>query len=53
MRSGCGKRGIIPTLPEDMKWKATRPAFSALESEKGIKLASLQSAIDCFFEEKI
>ncbi len=52
-RSGCGKQGIIPTHPQDMNWKATRPVFSALESEKGIKLASLQSAIDCFFEEKI
>lgn len=52
-RAGRGKLGIIPREQQDMNWKATRPAFSALESQKGIKLLSLEKAIQCFFEEKI
>jgi dTDP-4-dehydrorhamnose reductase len=36
-----------------MEWKAKRPAYSALQSDKGIKLPSFQHAIERYFEEKI
>jgi dTDP-4-dehydrorhamnose reductase len=51
-RAGYGRQNIIPKNQQDMDWKAARPAFSALESQKGIKLASLDKALQCFFEEK-
>ncbi|MEO6814754.1 MAG: family 1 glycosylhydrolase [Ginsengibacter sp.] len=53
LRGGYNNKNIIPRLQTEMKWKAKRPVYSALESEKGIKLPSLQSAINQYFEEKI
>jgi dTDP-4-dehydrorhamnose reductase len=33
----------------DMKWKARRPVFSALQSEKGLKLPSIEHALERYF----
>jgi len=53
LRGGYHKKNIIPCYQEEKEWKAKRPAYSALQSQKGIKLPSLQHAIERFFEEKI
>lgn len=52
-RSGEVINKIMPCKQEDKEWKAQRPGYSALKSEKGIKLPLLSNAIDRFFEEKI
>lgn len=52
-RGGFSKKYIIDCPQHEMNWKAMRPSFSALQSQKGIKLPTLQNAIECFFEEKI
>lgn len=52
-RGGFSYKNIIGCAQHEMNWKAKRPSFSALQSEKGIKLPTLQNAIECFFEEKI
>ncbi len=49
---GFANKNVIPRKQKEMNWKAIRPSFSALESEKGIKLPSLAKAIECYFEEK-
>jgi len=52
-RGGMKMQNISACVQEEMKWKAKRPTFSVLESDKGIKLPPLANAIDRFFEEKI
>ncbi|MEP7080309.1 MAG: family 1 glycosylhydrolase [Ginsengibacter sp.] len=51
--NGFANKNVIPKNQQEMNWKAIRPVYSALESGKGIKLPSLENAIECFFEEKI
>nr|MDQ6890386.1 dTDP-4-dehydrorhamnose reductase [Bacteroidota bacterium] len=53
LRGGYKRENIVSCFQEEMEWKARRPEYSALESDKGIRLPSLQHAIDQFFEEKI
>jgi dTDP-4-dehydrorhamnose reductase len=53
LRGGYQRRNITPCLQKDMPWNAIRPAYSALQSDKGIKLPSLQHAIAQYFQEKI
>lgn len=36
-----------------MKWKAKRPLYSVLHSEKGIHLPTIENALLRYFEEKI
>jgi dTDP-4-dehydrorhamnose reductase len=46
--------GLINRKPmEMMNWRAPRPRFSVLKSEKGILLPSLDNALNRFFEEII
>jgi dTDP-4-dehydrorhamnose reductase len=52
-RSGYKKKYLIPVRQDEMKWKARRPSYSALQNVHGIKLPSLSNAINRFFEEKI
>ena len=52
-RAGYKIKNILSRSQEEMDWKAKRPTYSVLESDKGIKLPSLHNAIDRFFEEKI
>jgi dTDP-4-dehydrorhamnose reductase len=47
--------GYDPTLVMEvsqryMYWKAKRPSYSALTSEKGIKLPTLDNALERYFE---
>lgn len=51
-RSGHSKNKIILKTAEEMDWKAKRPPYSVLESEKGITLPFLSNAIDRYFSEK-
>lgn len=53
VRGGYKKEKIICCYQEEMEWKARRPGYSVLQSDKGIQLPSIQHAIDRFFEEKI
>ena len=53
LRGGYQRKNITPCLQTDMHWNAIRPAYSALQSDKGIKLPSLQHAIAQYFQEKI
>jgi dTDP-4-dehydrorhamnose reductase len=47
------KKHISPCYQHETSWKAKRPQYSVLQSDKGIKLPSLHHAIERFFEEKI
>lgn len=51
--SRLNNKNLVKCRQRDMNWKALRPEFSALVSEKGIKLPSLDKAIECFFKEKV
>jgi dTDP-4-dehydrorhamnose reductase len=52
-RAGYKVSNICSCVQKEMSWKAKRPAYSALKSDKGIKLPTLEHAIERFFEEKI
>ena len=52
-RGGYQNKNIVSCLQQEMEWKAKRPTYSVLQSNKGIKLPSLHHAIERFFEEKI
>ena len=47
------KKYISSCYQHEARWKAKRPQFSVLESDKGIKLPPVLNAIERFFEEKI
>jgi len=47
-RAGHTKNNIIIKSSAEMEWKAQRPAYSALKSERGLQLPSLHNAIDRF-----
>ena len=52
-RAGCNKKHLHFKNLDEMGWKAQRPMYSALKSEKGIKLPLLDNALERFFEHKI
>jgi dTDP-4-dehydrorhamnose reductase len=52
-RGGYHKKNIVSCKQDETAWKAKRPGYSALQSDKGIKLPPLSNAIDRFFKEKI
>ncbi|HEX2532341.1 MAG TPA: family 1 glycosylhydrolase [Chitinophagaceae bacterium] len=42
---------LVQAVPQaDLRWKARRPAYSALQSEKGIRLCTLEQALERYFE---
>ncbi|MGN6530182.1 MAG: sugar nucleotide-binding protein, partial [Ginsengibacter sp.] len=47
------KNYISPCYQHETGWKAKRPQYSVLQSDKGIKLPPVLNAIERFFEEKI
>jgi len=53
LRGGFKKKNIISRCQDELAWKAKRPAYSVLQSDKGIKLPSLEHAMNRFFKEKI
>jgi dTDP-4-dehydrorhamnose reductase len=52
-RGGCNKYKLISLAPEEMGWKARRPVYSVLQSEKGIKLPPLENALDRYFNHRL
>jgi dTDP-4-dehydrorhamnose reductase len=48
-RGGYDKNKLISRPLEKMGWKARRPVYSVLQSEKGIKLPQLENALDRYF----
>lgn len=53
LRGGMEQKRIQTKKLIQMKWKANRPLYSVLHSEKGIQLPALENALNRFFEEKI
>jgi dTDP-4-dehydrorhamnose reductase len=51
-RAGNNSGLIIPKPLESMNWRAPRPYYSVLKSEKGMMLPSLEQALQRYFEEK-
>ncbi len=52
-RAGYHKKKIISRPLAEMKWKARRPLYSVLKSEKGVKLPSLENALVRYFEQRL
>jgi len=52
-RAHFHKKHISPCFQHETIWKARRPQYSVLGSDKGIKLPPVLNAIERFFEEKI
>lgn len=51
-RSGCKNHRLVSKPLIEMGWKAKRPLYSVLGSDKGIKLPSLDHAINRYFEQR-
>ena len=52
-RSGSKKHQLVSKPLAEMGWKAKRPLYSVLQSDKGIKLPPLHNALDRFFETRL
>ncbi|HTH29962.1 MAG TPA: sugar nucleotide-binding protein, partial [Lacibacter sp.] len=52
-RSGCKKHQLVSKPLAEMGWKAKRPLYSVLQSDKGIKLPPLENALNRFFENRL
>jgi dTDP-4-dehydrorhamnose reductase len=52
-RAGFARQKIKISTSSQMCWKATRPPYSVLQSSRGLKLPTLDHAIERFFKEKI
>lgn len=44
---------LVATPAEEMNWKAKRPLYSVLGSQKGGKLPSVENALERYFQEQI
>lgn len=51
-RGGYNKNNLLFKNLDEMGWKAKRPLYSALKSDKGIKLPVLDNALERFFEHR-
>ena len=51
-KAGIKKNNLIFKNLDEMSWKAQRPLYSALKSDKGITLPVLDNALERFFEYK-
>ena len=51
-RAGYKKSNLLFKDLDEMGWKAQRPLYSALKSDKGIKLPVLDNALERFFEHR-
>ena len=51
-RAGFNKDNLIFKNLDEMGWRAQRPLYSALKSDKGINLPALDNALERFFEYK-
>jgi dTDP-4-dehydrorhamnose reductase len=52
-RTNYRKKGLVAKSLNEMGWKAKRPLYSALESEKGIKMPSFDNALERYFGERV
>ncbi|MGZ8539045.1 MAG: family 1 glycosylhydrolase [Chitinophagaceae bacterium] len=52
-RACCKKHKLISKPLIEMGWKAKRPLYSVLQSDKGVKLPRLDDALDRFFEQRL
>lgn len=52
LRGGVEQKCFQTKKLDQIKWKADRPRYSVLHSEKGIQLPALENALERFFEEK-
>jgi len=52
-RAGYSNRHLQIRHMDDMGWLAKRPKYSVLRSERGLKLPSLDHALERFFQEKL
>lgn len=50
LMAGCDPMLVQGVSQNDLKWKAKRPTYSVLQSEKGIQLPLLQDAMERCFE---
>lgn len=53
LRGGIQQKSFQTKKLLQMRWKANRPLYSVLHSEKGVQLPDLENALNRFFEEKI
>jgi dTDP-4-dehydrorhamnose reductase len=51
-RAGFKKKNILYKNLDEMGWRAQRPLYSALKSDKGINLPAWDNALERFFEYK-
>jgi len=51
-RGGFLKHHIYSCSQDEKQWKARRPGYSVLESDRGIRLPTIENALDRFFDEK-
>lgn len=51
-RTHCKKNKLVSRPLIEMGWKARRPLYSALQSDKGVKLPQLENALNMFFEQR-
>jgi dTDP-4-dehydrorhamnose reductase len=52
-RMKTNTKNLVATPAEEMNWKAKRPLYSVLESERGGKLPSVDNALERYFQEQI
>lgn len=52
-RAGYNSRLLNSKSSHEMNWRAKRPIYSVLQSGKGIKLPSIEKALDRYFTEKV
>lgn len=53
LRNGFSKKRIESCSQLDMQWHAERPAYSAMNCNRGIQLPSLEKAMDQYINEKL
>jgi dTDP-4-dehydrorhamnose reductase len=51
-RAGFSKKQFVLRSLEEMGWKAPRPLYSVLGSEKGIKMPGFDNAMERYFQQK-
>jgi dTDP-4-dehydrorhamnose reductase len=52
-RSGLKKDKLVCRRISDMGWEARRPLYSVLKSARGIRLPTVENALDRYFEQRI
>jgi dTDP-4-dehydrorhamnose reductase len=52
-RTNHSKKTLVAKSLIEMGWKAKRPLYSALDSEKGIKMPSIENALDRYIEQRV